>query len=86
MTPDVIKVVATPDLFMNVEFATGEVRRFDMCRGTTWLSAVCAAPFCAGKTALPAKTLTTAVAGSRRALQESGVAGRAGFAGGYGLC
>lgn len=30
MTPDVIKVVATPDFFMNVEFATGEVRRFDM--------------------------------------------------------
>ena len=30
MTPDVIKVVATPDFFMNVEFATGEMRRFDM--------------------------------------------------------
>lgn len=30
MTPDVIKVVATPDFFMNVEFANGEVRRFDM--------------------------------------------------------
>jgi len=30
MTPEVIKVVATPDFFMNVEFATGEVRRFDM--------------------------------------------------------
>lgn len=30
MTPDVVKVVATPDFFMNIEFATGEVRRFDM--------------------------------------------------------
>lgn len=30
MTPDVIKVVATPDFFMDVVFATGEVRRFDM--------------------------------------------------------
>jgi hypothetical protein len=30
MTPDVIKVRATPDFFMDVEFATGELRRFDM--------------------------------------------------------
>ena len=30
MTPDVIKVVASLDFFMKVEFATGEVRQFDM--------------------------------------------------------
>lgn len=30
MTPDVIKVVASPDFFMKVEFASGEVRQFDM--------------------------------------------------------
>jgi Protein of unknown function (DUF2442) len=30
MTPDVIKVVPSSDFFMSVEFATGEVRRFDM--------------------------------------------------------
>lgn len=30
MTPDVIKVVASPDFFMKVEFSTGEVRQFDM--------------------------------------------------------
>ena len=30
MTPDVIKVKATPDYFIEAEFATGETRRFDM--------------------------------------------------------
>jgi len=30
MTPDVIKVVAKPDFFIDVEFANGELRRFDM--------------------------------------------------------
>lgn len=30
MTPDVIKVVAMPDYSIEAEFATGEVRRFDM--------------------------------------------------------
>jgi hypothetical protein len=30
MTPDVIKVLATPDYSIVAEFATGEVRRFDM--------------------------------------------------------
>ena len=30
MTPDVIKVVALPDFFIDVEFANGEQRRFDM--------------------------------------------------------
>lgn len=30
MTPDVTKVVASPDYFIVAEFATGEVRRFDM--------------------------------------------------------
>ena len=30
MTPDVTKVVASPDYSIVAEFATGEVRRFDM--------------------------------------------------------
>jgi hypothetical protein len=30
MTPDVIKVLATPDYSIVAEFETGEVRRFDM--------------------------------------------------------
>lgn len=30
MTPDVIQVVASPDYFIVAEFATGEMRRFDM--------------------------------------------------------
>ena len=30
MTPDVIRVVALPDYSIEAEFATGEVRRFDM--------------------------------------------------------
>lgn len=30
MTPDVVKVVATPDYSIVAEFETGEVRRFDM--------------------------------------------------------
>lgn len=30
MTPDVIKVMATPDYSILAEFVTGEVRRFDM--------------------------------------------------------
>ena len=30
MTPDVIKVVALPGFFIDVEFANGEQRRFDM--------------------------------------------------------
>jgi hypothetical protein len=30
MTPDVIKVKATPDYVIEAEFATGEMRRFDM--------------------------------------------------------
>ncbi len=30
MTPDVIRVKATPDFFIEAEFATGELRRFDM--------------------------------------------------------
>ncbi|GAB1386184.1 hypothetical protein MASR1M59_13320 [Melaminivora sp.] len=30
MTPDVIKVLATPDYAIVAEFETGEVRRFDM--------------------------------------------------------
>ena len=30
MTPDVIKVVATPDYAIVAEFVTGEIRRFDM--------------------------------------------------------
>ncbi len=30
MTPDVIKVFATPDYFIQAEFETGEVRCFDM--------------------------------------------------------
>ena len=30
MTPDVIKVEATPDFFLLAEFETGERRRFDM--------------------------------------------------------
>lgn len=30
MTPDVIKVMATPDYSIVAEFETGEVRRFDM--------------------------------------------------------
>ena len=30
MTPDVIKVLATPDYSIKAEFETGEVRRFDM--------------------------------------------------------
>lgn len=30
MTPDVIKVVATPDYSIVAEFETGELRRFDM--------------------------------------------------------
>ncbi|PKO92921.1 MAG: DUF2442 domain-containing protein [Betaproteobacteria bacterium HGW-Betaproteobacteria-10] len=30
MTPDVIKVLATPDYFIVAEFETGEIRRFDM--------------------------------------------------------
>ena len=30
MTPDVIKVLATPDYAILAEFETGEVRRFDM--------------------------------------------------------
>ena len=30
MTPDVIKVLATPDYSIEAEFETGEVRRFDM--------------------------------------------------------
>lgn len=30
MTPDVIKVSATPDYSIVAEFETGEVRRFDM--------------------------------------------------------
>ncbi|EIC20294.1 DUF2442 domain-containing protein [Thiorhodovibrio frisius] len=30
LTPDVIKVVATPDFWIEAEFETGETRRFDM--------------------------------------------------------
>ena len=30
MTPDVIKVVASPDYYIVAEFETGDVRRFDM--------------------------------------------------------
>ena len=30
MTPDVIKVLATPDYAIEAEFETGEVRRLDM--------------------------------------------------------
>ncbi len=30
MTPDVTKVKATPDFCIEAEFATGEIRRFDM--------------------------------------------------------
>ncbi len=30
MTPDVVKVVPSPDYSIVAEFATGEVRRFDM--------------------------------------------------------
>lgn len=30
MTPDVVKVVAADDYFIEAEFTTGEVRRFDM--------------------------------------------------------
>ncbi len=30
MTPGVTKVVASPDYFIVAEFATGEMRRFDM--------------------------------------------------------
>lgn len=30
MTPDVTRVQATPDFFIEAEFATGELRRFDM--------------------------------------------------------
>jgi hypothetical protein len=31
MTPDMIKVLASPDYSIEAEFETGEVRRFDMC-------------------------------------------------------
>ena len=30
MTPDVAKVKVTPDFFIEAEFASGEIRRFDM--------------------------------------------------------
>ncbi len=30
MTPDVVRVVATPDYYLVAQFKTGEVRRFDM--------------------------------------------------------
>lgn len=30
MTPDVTKVKASPDYFIEAEFANGEIRRFDM--------------------------------------------------------
>ena len=29
MTPDVAKVKVTPDFFIEAEFASGEIRRFD---------------------------------------------------------